>query len=344
MDYFYYHFKMNKLIFKLFYSRTLFRLFFVFLVVLLAGCSQITGNVIGKVPMETNKDPDIYFCPRDDCGKVYEEKIKSANSTVHCAFYDLNLKGIISALSKKSKTADVKLVMDSSNYREQIKGDGIKLDDNGQLMHNKFCVIDGKAIITGSFNPTDNDNYNNNNNIVAVYSNALAKNYENEFDELWNGKFGKGNKVSIPILYINGIKIENYFCPEDKCAYRIVELVKNAKSSVYFMAFSFTNEEIADALIRKSDSDIRGIFDAQQASGRYSQFKRLQESGFNVKKDRNKYKMHHKVFIIDNETVATGSFNPTLSADTKNDENLIVMHDKKIADYFLKEFDSLWRQ
>lgn len=109
------------------------------------------------------------------------------------------------------------------------------------------------------------------------------------------------------------------------------------------MSFSFTNEEISDALITKNDLDIRGIFDAQQSSNKFSQLKRLQEFGINAKKDKNKYKMHHKVFIIDNETVVTGSFNPTLSADTKNDENLLIIHDRKITDTFLKEFDSLWQ-
>ena len=108
------------------------------------------------------------------------------------------------------------------------------------------------------------------------------------------------------------------------------------------MSFSFTNEEIADALIMKSDLDVMGIFDSSQSSSKFSQFKRLQEFGIKVKKDSNKYKMHHKVFIIDNQTVVTGSFNPTLSADTKNDENLLIIHDKKIANDFLKEFDSLW--
>ena len=52
--------------------------------------------------------------------------------------------------------------------------------------------------------------------------------------------------------------------------------------------------------------------------------------------------MHHKVFVIDNQSVVTGSFNPTLSADTKNDENLLIMHDEKIAKAFLGEFYSLW--
>lgn len=109
------------------------------------------------------------------------------------------------------------------------------------------------------------------------------------------------------------------------------------------MSFSFTNEDIAEALITKNNLDIRGIVDSGQASSRFSQFKKLQEFGVGIKKDSNKYKMHNKVFIIDNQTVATGSFNPTLSADTRNDENLLIMHDKKIADAFLKEFESLLR-
>ncbi len=333
---------MNKLVFKLFYSRMFFCVFFIFLIVFLAGCNQITGKATEQIPKEINKNPEVYFCPREDCSKVYETKIKSANSTVHCAFYDINLRNIISSLAEKSKTIDVKIVIDNSNNKGQVKGDGVRQDNDEQLMHNKFCVIDNSIVITGSFNPTDNDNNHNNNNIVVIYSNILAKNYDNEFDELWNGKFGKGDNVEYPTLYVNNIKIENYFCPEDKCASHIVNLVKNAKSSMYFMSFSFTNEEIADAITRKAGLDIKGIFDAGQSSSKFSQLKRVQDFGINAKKDSNKYKMHHKVFIIDNETVATGSFNPTLSADTKNDENLLIIHDKKIASDFLKEFDGLW--
>ena len=333
---------MNKLIFKLFYLRIFLGTYFVILIFLLSGCNLITGDAVEQIPKETNKNPEVYFCPKEDCGKIYETEIKSANSTVHCALYDINLKNVISSLAQKSKSADVKIVMDNSNYKEQIKGDGVRFDDDNQLMHNKFCVIDDSVVMTGSFNPTDNDNYHNNNNVVVVYSTVLANNYEDEFDELWNSKFGKGIKVKTPILFVNDIKLGNYFCPEDNCASHIIELIKDANNSIYFMAYSFTNEKIADALVKKGKLDVRGIFDTGQSSNEFSQFKRLQDFGIEVKKDKSKYKMHHKVFIIDNETVATGSFNPTLSADTKNDENLIIIHDKKIADEFLKEFDTLW--
>ena len=333
---------MNKLIFKLFYLRAVFILFLLPATFILTGCSpKITGSAAEQIPKETAKNPEAYFCPREDCGKVFEKHIKSANFSVHCALYDADLKNVIGSLARKSKTADVRLVMDSSNYEGQIKGDGVRFDDDKQLMHDKFCVIDDKLVITGSFNPTSNDNYNNNNNVVVAYSRILAQNYKDEFGELWNGDFGKGKNVNHPVLYINNIKVENYFCPEDECSSKIIALIKNAKKSIYFMSFSFTSEDIADALIGRNDLDIRGILDSQQSSSRFSQLKRLQEFGIKVKKDANKYKMHHKVFIVDNLTAITGSFNPTLSADTRNDENLLVLHDKKIANVFLKEFDSL---
>ncbi|MEK6827862.1 MAG: phospholipase D-like domain-containing protein, partial [Nanoarchaeota archaeon] len=196
---------------------------------ILAGCApRITGEVTGGMPQETAKNPEVYFCPKEDCSKVFEAHIKSANFSAHCAFYDIDLKNMISSLAKKSKTADVKVVIDSSNYQEQIKGDGIRMDDDKQLMHNKFCVIDNSIVITGSFNPTDNDNNYNNNNVVVIYSNILAGNYGDEFNELWSGKFGKGNNVNNPLVYINNMKTENYFCPEDKCASHIINLIKNA--------------------------------------------------------------------------------------------------------------------
>ena len=49
--------------------------------------------------------------------------------------------------------------------------------------------------------------------------------------------------------------------------------------------------------------------------------------------------MHHKVFIIDNSTVITGSFNPSKNGDERNDENMLVIKDREIAALFLDEFE-----
>ena len=331
---------MKTLIFK-FFCKSFVLLLLLLVTILAFGCKAgITGNLILE---ESGKPIEAYFCPKNDCGKILENKIRSSNFSAHCAFYDLDLRNVIDALSKKSKSADVKIIIDDANNDNQIKGSSVKFDDNVQLMHNKFCVIDKSTVITGSFNPTDNDNNYNNNNIIIIESKFLAENYENEFEELWNGQFGKGGKAIYPKFYLNNAEIQNYFCPEDECAQKIIGLIGDAEKSVYFMAFSFTNGGIADAIIKKDSLDVKGIFDSGQASSQYSQYKRMKEFGIDVIKDKNKYKMHHKVFIIDNETVVTGSFNPTLSGDTRNDENILIIRDKNIASLYLKEFDSLWQ-
>ena len=331
---------MIKHIFKLYSRKFILSLLMVVTILVFSSCG-ITGNVAKDIPKETNKRMEAYFCPKDDCGNVMEKTIMNATSTIHCALFDLDLKNVINAFSQKSKTADVRIVMDDTNNQKQIKGNAVRFDTSSQLMHNKFCIFDSERIVTGSFNPTENDNFKNNNNMLVIYSRQLSGNFESEFEELWNGKFSSGKRSENTKFILNGNKIENYFCPEDRCEEKIIDGIKNAKSSIYFMSFSFTSENIADSLVKKKGIDIRGVVDSSQAGSQYSVHKVLQDAGINVIKDNNKYKMHHKVFIFDNETVATGSYNPTLSGNARNDENLIIIHDKEIANEYLKEFDSL---
>ena len=46
--------------------------------------------------------------------------------------------------------------------------------------------------------------------------------------------------------------------------------------------------------------------------------------------------VHHKV--IDGETVITGSFNFTKAAEENNAENLLVIHDKKMAERYTENW------
>ncbi|HDJ96691.1 MAG TPA: phospholipase, partial [Candidatus Aenigmarchaeota archaeon] len=48
-----------------------------------------------------------------------------------------------------------------------------------------------------------------------------------------------------------------------------------------------------------------------------------------------------KFFIIDNETVITGSANPTKAGYKRNDENLLIIHNKDLAKIYAKEFEEL---
>jgi phosphatidylserine/phosphatidylglycerophosphate/cardiolipin synthase-like enzyme len=313
------------------------RKFALLFLIFILGCKTVEN-----IPTEFNNKMEVFFCPRDNCGQHLAQFISNAQVSVHCALYDLDLDNIVSALAAKSQYIDVKLVVDNDNVGE-LDGAGVKIDDSKQYTHNKFCVVDRKAVWTGSFNPTYNgDNYNNN-NAILIYSKYLAKNYEDEFSELWSLDFGSGKQVVYPIIYLNNMKVENYFCPEDSCEARIIKTINNAKQSVYFMTFTFTSEPIADALLFLENVAIKGIFENMQKGG-YSQYGRMKGFGLDVRVDTKPKMMHHKVFIIDEKIVITGSFNPTKSANEKNDENILIIYDEGIARKYLEEFNYLWKE
>jgi phosphatidylserine/phosphatidylglycerophosphate/cardiolipin synthase-like enzyme len=304
--------------------------------------NPISGNVVYAELKESGTPIEVYFCPRQDCEAPILNKLHEAKSSIHCAFFGINLEKTIDLLDEKSRQIDVKLVTDNENYKGQTKNIPVIIDDDAQYTHNKFCIIDKSWIIGGSFNPTKNQNLKDNNNVIIINSRLLAKNYEDEFTELWNKQFGKGERAAYPKIEYNGIKIENYFCPEDWCSEHVINQILSAKNSIYFMIFSFTSAEIGDAILYSNVSDIKGILDKMQAAGKYSQYSRLRDFGLNVKVENSSGLLHHKVFILDNETIITGSFNPTQAADTKNDENILIIHDRGIAEKYLDEFDYLF--
>ena len=328
--------------------------FVLFFLLFLGGCDNaLTGNIANSDELyENNIKTQIYFCPKHDCEAAIIENINNAEKSAHCAFYDLDLKDLIDAIAKKSNSADVKVIIDAENYDGQIKGNGIKIAKTNAKMHNKFCVIDDNLVLTGSTNPTNNDAHKNNNNLVIMNSEYIAENYEDEFNELWNGIYSGGNNIKYNKIHTPIGQIENYFCPED-CAlenngglYRIIGLIRNAESSVKIASFSFTHEEMADELLK---ADIEGInvsvlMERRQRNVQNSQYARLKDFGLNIKIDGNKNNMHHKFIVIDNKIVITGSPNFSFSGFNRNDENMLIIFNEQLALGFAGEFDRLFEE
>lgn len=289
-------------------------------------------HAFNNIPEETAKQTGVYFCPADDCFSIIASLI-SSSSKADCAFYTLNSADIENAL----KAVNARLAADDKCPADiECKS---KPSYQRGLMHNKFCVLDN-AVITGSFNPNEKSkSYLN--NVVVLYSKELAKAYADEFNELWEKEFGSGKKASHNKVMLNGNKIEAYFCPEDECQKRLLDELEKAEKSIYFMAYSFTDNEIANELLGKAKEGviIRGFIESSQNS-KWSVYDDLEKAGLDVKV-YDKGVLHHKVFIIDNSTVITGSYNPTKNGNENNDENMAVMQDKAIAALFADEFNSL---
>ena len=134
---------------------------------------------------------------------------------------------------------------------------------------------------------------------------------------------------------------EVYFSPNGGCTDAIVREVDKAKSTVLVQAYSFTSYKIAKALLdaHKRGVKVEVILDKSQRGDQYSSADFLANSGIPTKIDAQHAIAHNKVMIIDGETVITGSFNFTKAAEESNAENLLVIHDRKLAERYTKNWE-----
>ncbi len=279
--------------------------------------------------------------------------INGAGQTIDAALFELNSQPVTDALiAANSRGVRVRMVTDDDHGYDdpestfdQIDAAGIPVvpDNRSGLMHNKFFVIDGLYVWTGSTNITHNGMYNNNNNAMLIRSSQLAANYTAEFEEMFTGKsFGKTSDQTIanPSITVEGTRIETIFEAEGDAPARLIQLLSEAKT-VRFMAFSFTRKDMFAPLIAGKDSmDIEGIVESSSRSHTEDLFC----AGIDIKQDGNPDILHHKVFIIDNSIVALGSFNFSGNAADSNDENMLIIHNTDVAAAYLAEFDRRWAE
>ncbi len=130
------------------------------------------------------------------------------------------------------------------------------------------------------------------------------------------------------------------------CASIIISLIDSARRSVLVAVYSFTSDQIADALIRahRRGVEVRVVIEAGQANVRGSEYTRLRDAGVSVRIDGNSGLMHHKFVVVDGEAVITGSYNFSAAAEDRNDENLLVIFDRRIAALYAQEFERVWAQ
>ena len=314
--------------------------------------SSITGSFSADNEAETNNivqddaEIQVYFCPHDDCENAVLTFLDSAEESIHCALYELDYESINEKMVELEEDGlEVQIIVDNS-YLEDFNESFVKTDGWGQ-MHDKFCIIDGEKIFTGSMNPTTNGITKNNNNLLIINSQVLASNYEDEFQEMWTDEtFKKGDHVlNEEIQLADGTTIKNYFCPDDNCAEHVKEELELAQESIHFMTFSFTHEGIANVILIKNQEgvEVNGVFESRQVS-KYSKYEVLEYQGANVVKDGNSNNMHHKTFIVDGKVVITGSMNPSANGDESNDEHILIIYNEELAQKYLDEFDYVWAE
>lgn len=289
--------------------------------------------------------------------KMLVKLIESAKEKIDLAVYDIQNIDISKSIVKaKKRGVKIRVVTDTDNLNEndqirpaikELKDAGIEIKDDKRspFMHNKFFVVDGKIVWTGSLNLTTNSLYDHNNNSVMINSENLAANFTAEFDRYFEkGLFAKNpHEIPYPQVTLPGeITVQTFFSPEGGTKSAILKEIKSAQKSIRFMAFAYTDKDCANLMIEKYKQKVavEGVFDSCQI-GTYSVFNTLKSSKIPVYRDGNQALMHHKTIIMDDKTVITGSFNFSVSAEKENNENTLIINSQEIANIYTNEYQRI---
>ncbi len=241
-------------------------------------------------------------------------------------------------------------------------------------MHNKFIIVDHRDTTSiaddylwvGSANASYSAATRNAENMLLIQDYHLCAAYTKEFEEMWGShtdnpdgqksRFGTRKKDNTPHVFeVDGTTIEVYFSPSDRTEQKIISTLQNADRSVYFCMLIFTSNGIENTLREKwhfsQEFYLKGVLEKENVNSSGSAFYNMQGRGRNgwerpadVLEDRLADFLHHKYCIIDaryktsDPVVITGSHNWTHAADSKNDENTLIIHSERIADLYLQEF------
>ncbi|NJN76788.1 MAG: DUF1669 domain-containing protein [Synechococcaceae cyanobacterium RL_1_2] len=275
------------------------------------------------------------------------------------------------ALSILKRSGKVQLIDDTA---DGSKGSG--------LMHHKFMVIDRAQVITGSANftfsgihgdGTDPNTMGNVNHLMVIDSGPIAEAFTGEFNLLWQRKFGLQKPPRPPQTFtVGNNQITLKFSPASpstKFAQTtnglIAQTLNQAQSSVDLALFVFSDQTIVNSLKNRVSQGItvRALIDQRFAFNDYSEG--LDMLGVAMPNKDCKYetgnapwsapittmgtvnlpdgdKLHHKIAIVDETTVITGSHNWSAAANHNNDETLIIIKNPTVAQHFDREFETLY--
>ncbi|MEB3196071.1 MAG: phospholipase D-like domain-containing protein [Candidatus Sericytochromatia bacterium] len=282
-----------------------------------------------------------------------------AGGTLDGAFFSIGVENVTAAFIRAAQRGvRVRLVTEKDYYQDRLGAPrpaiarllaaGIQVvpDDRGALMHNKFLVANGSTVWTGSYNVTESGSYHENNNAMRIESPELASVYSHEFEKMFNWRnFGPDRPDNATPwddhpaprrIQLGQAEVIPFFSPylatQGGARQALLDELAQARQRIEFLAFSFTDDAIADAMLARAAAGVtvQGVFEKGQAASRYSEYQRMnpRESELagrlDVRLDTNPSLMHHKVILIDDSTLVMGSFNFSDSAQSDNAENMLI--------------------
>lgn len=146
---------------------------------------------------------EVMFTRARAVAGVIDGLLEAAGTSVDAALYRLNLPHLARGLeAAAARGVRVRLVLDRGKFEETRATRELLGAANfsfrllrgrhgmGSKMHHKFVILDGRTVLTGSYNWTLESEEENYENLVIVRDPQVAQDYAREFEALWEEGLG----------------------------------------------------------------------------------------------------------------------------------------------------------
>ncbi len=178
-------------------------------------------EVLGDGPSEfqggkVNEFFELHFAPDERLDSVLASQIRKAQDSIDIAMFGLTerkvQKELIKALERGVKVNIVteQKMANKTPLDEKVEQAGAKVVRAANrvgpysAMHHKYAVVDGKRLITGACNWTKNGTRYSDEDILVVDSEALARQYQENFRDLqhvYGGIDSPADREAAPVMF-----------------------------------------------------------------------------------------------------------------------------------------------
>lgn len=218
-----------------------------------------------------------------------------------------------------------------------------------RIMHDKYFIIDGARLWTGSVNMSDTDMTLNHNHALLFDNPQVVAIYQGDFNQMLAGAFGNKKTPTVTnTVDIGAMQLTIAFAAQDDPIQSVIREIDNAHASIDFAIFFFTHDGVRDALLRAYNRGvrIRGLWDNLGSRDGSSDNAALCDAGVSIKIENTRGIMHHKLMVIDAQgsdpRVIAGSLNWTVSGTQYNNENTLVLRHSAVTNAFAAVFQEMW--
>jgi len=225
-----------------------------------------------------------------------------------------------------------------------------KLDTTKKMTHNKLFVADGREVLLGSTNLTQNSMERNNETNVLIRDEAIGRFFEGYFEKLWEDSEKEPALKPFTSGAVTAFTNRAYLK-------EILPLLLGAKSSIRVLMYGVNCSpddpesaatRLVDALAAAAARGVKvqvlldksdyndGINEVNKRAKAY-----LESKGVAVRYDDEEVTSHAKLICVDDAAVV-GSYNWGYDALERRNECAVIIRDKATSEFFRKYFDILW--